>query len=74
MNYLYFSASRLLARVHRNLLWISKHSDLTLWVQDAVDENDGQNAFTFQSTGTSEGISERSSFLRLSILQTHDLQ
>lgn len=73
MNYLFFSASRLLARVHRILLCISKHSDLTCKFQDTVDENDAQNVFVFQSTGLLKVISERPNFLCLSILQTHDV-
>lgn len=74
INYLFFSASRLLAHVHIILLCISKHSDLTGKVQDAVDENDAQNVFVFQSIGLLKVISERPNFLRLSILQTHDLE
>ena len=50
--YLYFSASRFLARVHivtGNLLCISKHSDLISKVQNAMDENDAQNVLYFKA-------------------------
>jgi hypothetical protein len=67
-NFLFFSASRLLARVHGILLCISKHSDLTFKVQNAVDENDAQNVFVFQSIGLLKVISERPT----SVPQTHE--
>lgn len=52
---------------------ISKHSDLTPKVQDAVVASDAQNVFAFQSTGLLKVISETPSFLRVSTVQTHDL-
>lgn len=73
MNYLFFSASRLLACVYTNLLCISKHSGLPCKLRDTVDENDAQNVFVFQSTGLLKAISERPSFLHISMLQTPNL-
>lgn len=66
MNYLFFSASRLLACVYANLLCISKHSGLLCKLRDTVDENDAQNVFVFQSTGLLKVISERPGFLHIS--------
>jgi hypothetical protein len=69
MDYLFFSAFRLLARVYRNLLC----SGLTSILRDAVDENDAQNVFVFQSTRPLKVVPERPSFLHHSMLQNPGL-
>jgi hypothetical protein len=73
VNYLSFSAFRLLAPCSQNFALHFKALGFNPKVQDAVDESDAQNVFVFQSTGLLKVISERTSFLGLSIIHTHHL-